>query len=51
MAGVPLDYNESLRDKEEDKNVELRKQALFSIINSIQNHRKNNLFGEETLNS
>lgn len=51
MAGVPLDYSESLREKEEEQNIELRKQALAGIIASIQSNKFNMLFSNETLNS
>lgn len=51
MAGVPIDYSDSIREKEEDQNVELRKQALAGIIASIQSNKFNTLFSGETLNS
>ena len=51
MAGVPLDYSESLREKDEEKNVELRKQALAGIIASIQSNKFNILFTDESLNT
>jgi len=49
MAGVPLSYNDQIKDNEERKDVELRKQALTSIIASVQNFSKNGFFAEENL--
>ena len=46
MAGVPMNYNDSLREKEEKANIELRKQALDSILKSVQSFNKNGFFSD-----
>jgi hypothetical protein len=51
MAGVPLGYNDSLREREEMKNIEYRKLALTSIIKSVQVYNKDGFFSNGTLNS
>jgi hypothetical protein len=51
MAGVPLSYGDAMKDKEEENNVALRKQALASIINSVQNFSKNEFFSDDNLKS
>lgn len=49
MAGVPLSYGDAIKEKEEQHNVQLRKQALASIINSVQLYSKNGFFSDENL--
>ena len=52
MSGVPLQYNDPIENQEqEDPDVQLRKQALSKIIESVQMHQNNNLFGNDRLNN
>lgn len=51
MAGVPLNYGDSIREREEERDVALRKQALASIIASVSTYSKNGLFSNENLDT
>jgi hypothetical protein len=51
FSGVPNGYNNSLREREEIRNIEYRKLALSSILKSVQVSNKDGFFSTGTLNS
>jgi hypothetical protein len=50
MAGIPFSY-QNQEEIEEQRNVELRKQALARIIASVQVQSKHNIFSNDRLNA
>ncbi|CAI2380785.1 unnamed protein product [Moneuplotes crassus] len=50
MSGVPIhNYNDELNEKEEQLNIDLRRQALTDIVRTVKSYSKDGFFSDGTL--
>lgn len=50
MAGVPFNYNDNLREREEEKDYDTDKKAMYRLIQSVQEYNKYGFFSNENTN-